>query len=117
VTVSLWMKRSGFSNPWEALIAKGDSSWAISRYNSTRNATFTSFSPSADDLRGTRTIDDGAWNHVAIVYDGSLTRLYVDASSTPSARLRSRFKTTIARSASGTTKSTRPPHLAAPSTM
>jgi chitodextrinase len=77
-TVSLWVKSNGFSSSWEALVAKGDSAWGLSRYGTTRAATFTTFSPSADDARGTKTIDDGLWHHIAAVYDGTTKKLYVD---------------------------------------
>jgi len=77
-TVSLWMKVNGFANGWEGVATKGDSAWGVSRYQGSRNVTFTTFSPASDDIQGTAIVDDNQWHHVAIVYDGNQKRLYVD---------------------------------------
>ncbi|QQR77584.1 MAG: fibronectin type III domain-containing protein [Candidatus Moraniibacteriota bacterium] len=77
-TVSLWMKTASFGSAWAALVSKGDSSWSLTRYASTNTLDFNSFSPSANDLQGTANVANDAWHHVAIVYDGTTKKLYVD---------------------------------------
>lgn len=77
-SVNFWMKtNSGFTNAWETFVAKGDSSWGTTRYNTTAEATFTTFSPGANDVHG-GTVNNNAWHHVAVTYDNSYKKVYVD---------------------------------------
>lgn len=77
-SVNFWMKtNSGFTNAWEGMVMKGDSAWGVSRYNATAEATFTTFSPGANDVHG-GTVNNNAWHHVAVTYDNSYKKVYVD---------------------------------------
>lgn len=78
LTVTLWVKAGDFGGPWAALVTKGDSAWGVSRFWDTGEVTFTTFSPSAHDLRSSTTLNDDRWHHVSIVYDKGWKRVYVD---------------------------------------
>jgi chitodextrinase len=86
-------KTPGFTKPWASLVSKGDSAWSLTRYDSTNNADFNSFSPSADDLRGTINIADNQWHHLAIVYNGSVKQLYTDGQLNVSKNFTQKFST------------------------
>lgn len=77
-TVSLWMKTASFGSAWASLVSKGDSSWSLTRFNTTNTLDFNSFSPSANDLQGTANVMNDVWHHIAIVYDGATKKIYVD---------------------------------------
>jgi len=79
-SVSFWMKRNGFSNVWEAMVDKADSSWGVARNNNGHSVAFTTFNSSGtpQDLFGTTTIDDDQWHHVVAVYTGTQKQLYID---------------------------------------
>jgi glucose/arabinose dehydrogenase len=79
-SVSFWMKRSGFTNAWEAMVTKADSSWGIARNSTSRTVAFTTFNASGtpQDLTGTKTVDDNQWHHIVAVYTGTQKQLYID---------------------------------------
>lgn len=77
-TVSLWMKTPGFTKAWASIISKGDSAWSITRYNTTGNADFNTFSPGANDLPGTINVANNQWRHLVAIYNGAVKQLYVD---------------------------------------
>ncbi len=77
-SASLWMRTSNFGNAWAQLLGKGDSAWGIERQLKTGSISFTTFTPSSDNLVGPPNLQDGQWHHVAVVYDGSRKLLYVD---------------------------------------
>lgn len=77
--VSLWFRSAGFTTAWQALVAKGDTSWRVQRYNLTTTLTF-SVTENAAQINhiGATAVDDGAWHHVAVVAEVGARRLYVD---------------------------------------
>lgn len=79
ITVSAWIKVTSFDRNFQAIVAKGDTSWRIAR---DRNRDILQFAfdtgPAEQVIRGETKIDDGKWHHVAGVYDGSQMFLYVD---------------------------------------
>lgn len=78
-TVSTWMMTSSFANDWEALIAKGDSAWSLTRLGGTSFLDFNTWSPLADDFSSVNpTISLNTWHHIAIVYDGINKYIYVN---------------------------------------
>jgi hypothetical protein len=78
-SATFWMKTSAFTNRYEALVAKGDSAWSVDRSRSENVLSFTTWSSAApDELVGSTPVADGQWHHVAVVYDGTSKRLYVD---------------------------------------
>jgi hypothetical protein len=76
--LTLWLRSPGFTNAYEQFVGKGDSAWAVERDGSLRVAGFTTFSPGSHVVKGTSSIDDGAWHHIAVVYDGAQKQLWVD---------------------------------------
>ena len=79
-SVSLWMKRSMFTNQWEAFITKADSAWGVARNGTTRGTAFTTFDTAgaAQDLVASSTVDDNAWHHIVAVNTGTQKLLYID---------------------------------------
>ncbi len=80
ITIELWMK-AGQLTPnadWKGLVTKGNSSWRLqaTTYTNTLYLGLNGVSPV--DLYGTRNVNDGKWHHVAAVYDGTHSYLYVD---------------------------------------
>lgn len=80
LSISLWMRRSGWSHTYETLIAKGDNSWRLHRDNNAQPLEFANHRPSGgtDDLGGSTEVTDDQWHHVAIVYGGGGKALYID---------------------------------------
>jgi hypothetical protein len=84
VTVAAWIKVNRFDREWQAIVTKGDSAWRIQRNQNTGALEFActglrvpSGSPYGG-LYGNKTVDDGAWHHVAGVYDGEKMYIYID---------------------------------------
>ena len=78
MTVEAWIKVSSFTKDWQAIITKGDKSWRLQRYSNTNYLDFGTQGLSNVDLKGNVNVNDGAWHHVAAVYDGSVKCIYVD---------------------------------------
>jgi len=84
ITVSAWIKANQFDKEWQAIIAKGDSTWRIQRNQNKDSLEFAcsglkipSGSPYGS-LYGEKSVNDGQWHHIVGVYDGSKMYLYVD---------------------------------------
>ncbi len=84
MTISVWMKMEDFQKKWWRIIAKGTTSWRLAVHFYFGSVEFSCWSdrlkasPAGDILQGRIPIDDGAWHHVAGVYDGSDFYLYID---------------------------------------
>jgi hypothetical protein len=79
MTVAAWIKVVGFDKNWQAIVAKGDTSWRIARDRDRDCAQFAVNSiPREQLLKGRIKVDDGQWHHVAGVYDGGKMYLYID---------------------------------------
>jgi len=79
VTVAAWIKVNAFAKTWQTIVAKGDSSWRLSRNSDTNNVHWRCNGPSPDlRVNGDVNVNDGQWHHVAGTYDGAVARLYVD---------------------------------------
>jgi serine/threonine protein kinase len=84
ITVSVWMKVARFDKAWRAIVAKGDSTWRLQRYQTTDTLEFTCSGVQAavsnpwGSLRGQANVNDGKWHHVAGIYDGRRLSLYID---------------------------------------
>lgn len=77
LSASAWVRISGFDVQFQTIVAKGDAAWRLQRNDNQRTAQFGTNDP-ADNLNGGRTVDDDAWHHVAIAYDGTTKSLFVD---------------------------------------
>jgi WD40 repeat protein/tetratricopeptide (TPR) repeat protein len=83
ITVAVWMKNDSFDRPWEAIITKGDSSWALQRYGMSETVQFLCFGPTRDDeyrssAVGKTRVADNRWHHLVGTYDGREVCLYTD---------------------------------------
>jgi formylglycine-generating enzyme required for sulfatase activity len=91
ITVAVWIKIASFTKGWQAIVTKGDThgSWRLQRDDKESSLTWACSALSHHrygDLRGGVAVDDGRWHHVAGVYDGTRTYLYVDGKVDTSAR-------------------------------
>jgi hypothetical protein len=86
MTAAAWIKVREFNKPWQAILAKGDTSWRLQRQEETSKVTF-SFNTgdkvtwgdkNVTVLVSKRSVDDGEWHHVVGVLDGQRALLYVD---------------------------------------
>jgi hypothetical protein len=83
ITVAAWIKVDAFDKEWQAVIAKGDSSWRIQRKQGKGSLEFACSGLAVPETRwsniwGTVDVNDGQWRHVVGTYDGSQICLYVD---------------------------------------
>lgn len=78
MTVAAWIKVDAFDQQFQAIIAKGDGSWRLSREGTSDLLHFACTGLSSPHLTSNRGVNDGAWHHVAGVYTGSQIRLYID---------------------------------------
>ncbi|UCC21658.1 MAG: LamG domain-containing protein, partial [Planctomycetota bacterium] len=81
ITVSAWIKVTSFDNDWASVVTKGDSAWRLARSNGGSTMEFSCTGISNNQygyIAGSINVDDGAWHHVAGVYDGSRIYLYID---------------------------------------
>ena len=97
ITVAAWIKVASFTKDWQAIVTKGDNSWRLHRDRKKNCLGWACTGLSHDrwgDLRGRAAVNDGRWHHVAGVYDGTETFLYVDGRADASARASEPIKTT-----------------------
>jgi len=80
MTVMACIKVGQFDKEWQAIITKGDSAWRLSRFANTNSVCFhyNNELGVSVQVNGTINVNDGAWHHVAGVYDGTKAYLYVD---------------------------------------
>ena len=77
-SIEAWIKVAAFTNQWQAIVTKGDSSWRLQEDSSGNTLDFGTSGLQNADLFGTKPVNDGQWHHVAGVFDGTNTFLYVD---------------------------------------
>jgi hypothetical protein len=85
ITVCAWVKVTAFDTDWQAIVAKGDTAWRLSR-DQGNNLHFACTGLWPEWVRGSANVNDGQWHHVAGTYDGRELRLYVDGKLDASAR-------------------------------
>lgn len=88
VTVSAWIRVESFTNPWQAIVTKGDRAWRLHRANETKSVGFACSDLSREqvgDLFGKQDVADGKWHHVAGVLDGTKASIFVDGALDASA--------------------------------
>jgi len=84
ITVSVWIKVARFDKAWQAIVAKGDSTWRLQRYETTDALEFACSGVNTmgtfyvGNLVGHANVNDGKWHHVAGIYDGRRLSLYID---------------------------------------
>ena len=82
MTISSWIKVTGPFDTWRAVIAKG-TGWRLQRWRNTVQFACGVNVPGDDigeqsGIKGRSVINDGRWRHIAGVYDGRTTTLYID---------------------------------------
>jgi len=83
ITVMAWVNTKGPGKGYDPIIANGDRSWRLQRYDTTGKIEFacTGLNVSGTqwgNVISNKEINDGTWHHVAGVYDGSKIYLYID---------------------------------------
>ncbi|MHC5059032.1 MAG: LamG-like jellyroll fold domain-containing protein [Planctomycetota bacterium] len=81
ITVAAWIRIARFDRDWQAIVSKGDGAWRLQMDARTRTIEWacTGLSHAKHgQITGNTAVDDGQWHHVAGVYDGTKTYLYVD---------------------------------------
>ena len=79
ITISCWIKVAAFTKNWEAILAKGDNSYRMSRSATTGNSVhFGCNGPTGGNLDANAIVTDNNWHHVACVYDGVNKIVYID---------------------------------------
>lgn len=79
LTVEAWVKVNAFTRGWQAIVAKGDNSWRLSRYGDTSKISFdTTSSGQSHSLISQRDFMADQWYHVAAVFDGKTKYLYIN---------------------------------------
>ncbi len=79
ITISCWIKVAAFTKGWEAILAKGDNSYRVSRGPQNGNSVhFGCNGPTGGNLNATAIVTDNNWHHVACVYDGAKKLIYID---------------------------------------
>ncbi len=75
MTVEFWINANSF-DLLDGLVTKGDNSWRVHTLNTGEilfagNGTF-------GDFQSTTQVNDGAWHHIAVSYDGANAKIYID---------------------------------------
>ncbi|MCO6175412.1 T9SS type A sorting domain-containing protein, partial [Flavobacterium sp. NRK F10] len=78
MTVEFWVNSNVMPEQWDALVVKGDNSWRVA-LTSTGTVAFTGTNAFADFF-STSSVTDGNWHHVAVTYDGTFAKIYIDGS-------------------------------------
>ncbi|MDH7598681.1 MAG: LamG domain-containing protein, partial [Sedimentisphaerales bacterium] len=79
ITVALWLNIRAVNGQWMAAVAKGESAWRISLYDTNRRFHFAvRGGPNYEAVNGNITVGLNEWHHVTGTYDGAEMRLYVD---------------------------------------
>jgi hypothetical protein len=87
LTIAVWIKVATFSQQWQPIVTKGNSTWRLQRNRESGVIKF-----NCDGRGGQRgavgrtQVADGAWHHIAATSDGTTLRLYVDGSEDGTAR-------------------------------
>ena len=94
ITIASWIKVNGPLKLWRAIIAKGNG-WKLQSWPDTLKFVCGVNVPGDigvhSGIRGKKNINDGRWHHVAGVYDGKTTTLYIDGRRDVSARTSGRI--------------------------
>jgi hypothetical protein len=119
ITISAWIKVGQFDKPWQVIVAKGDDTWRLQRYQTTDTLEFACSGVAAGfefnrfgNLSGHANVNDGKWHHVTGVYDGRRISLYIDGeqdASTLSVLAYTRINTSTDPVRIGSNASTQPP--------
>jgi hypothetical protein len=78
-TLSAWIRVTSFTEDWQAILAKGDGAWRLTRNGANNTLHFAWGSPAAPKfVNSTTSVNTGNWYHVAGVYNGSTVKIYIN---------------------------------------
>jgi ferric-dicitrate binding protein FerR (iron transport regulator) len=77
-TISIWVRFKDFITKYQAIAAKGDSSWRLTTYERTGHLHFALSGMEPEYLNSKMKLTKNKWYHVAAVFDGGLIQLYID---------------------------------------
>jgi len=83
ITISAWIRVNKFDRDYQAIITK-PRHWRLQRHHQSGTTAFTVIHPETrggrylDEVYGNVDVDDRKWHHIAGVYDGTKSYLYVD---------------------------------------
>ena len=91
ITIAAWIKVESFEAQWQNIISKGDKSYRLQKFRAQDTLEFACTGvvvPGTQwsNIRGSISVNDGQWHHVAGVYDGSVMSLYIDGELDVSSR-------------------------------
>lgn len=76
---SAWIRVAGFEDAYQAIIAKGDTSWRMARANTGTGVSYGWTTNNAtDNVLGDTAVTGGEWHHVAVVQTPTVKSVYVD---------------------------------------
>ncbi len=83
MTIEFWMKEGAWSKTWENIIVKGNDTYSVGRYGSNNLADFStsgilSGKTTSWDNKSVSNPATGTWHHVAVTWDGTNKKIYVD---------------------------------------
>ena len=78
LSVMAWIKVNPWTKTWEAILAKGDNSYRLSRSGSGNATHFGCGGTSGNYFDGSTVVTDNQWHHVCGVYDGASQTIYID---------------------------------------
>lgn len=78
ITLACWIKAPSFTRAWQAILAKGDDSYRLTRSSAGNSVYFGLGGTSVGGFDGATEVADNEWHHVAGVYDGANATLYID---------------------------------------
>jgi hypothetical protein len=80
ITVMAWVKVNSFDKGWQAIVTKGDGAWRLARESDEDSIQFATgrYMHHLQVVRGTVSVNDGDWHHIAGVRSGQKMWLYVD---------------------------------------
>ena len=86
MTLEAWVNRSGNKTGWRDLVYKGDDNYFLSASSSPNNrpAAGGIMAGSSGEVFGTARLPASTWTHLAVTYDGTTVRLYVDGAQVSS---------------------------------
>ena len=77
-TLEAWVRPEVNPNGWPAVIQKGGDHYFLSIGPRSVPGGGGTFGGAIEGLQGSERLSDGVWNHIAMTYDGSILRLYVN---------------------------------------
>jgi len=78
ISVTAYIKVNAFDRDYQAIVAKGNSSWRLQRYSNTNYIEFICSGLWGGSIHGNINVNDGQWHHVAGVRDDNKIWLYID---------------------------------------